>query len=129
MMKPSPSPGIEYAPPRRPPAGAEPPTAARWQAAEGRLYPLVMVDAALYAAAVTLVREVTDVLRSHCGTVTELAGVDPAAVLARCPSASALSALGFDSGTAYDAGCACRWRELMAQQMHAEPGVDLGDSR
>jgi hypothetical protein len=124
MTKPSPSPGNaiadEIASLRRPHAGAEP-TTARWQAAEGRLYPLVMVDAALYEAAVTLVREATDVLRSRCATVTELAGADAAAVLARCPSASAMSALGFDPGTAYDAACACRWRELTAQHIHAQP--------
>jgi hypothetical protein len=133
MTKPSPSPGIEIAdeiaPSRRPRAGAEPPSAARWQAAEGRLYPLVMVDAALYEAAVTLVCEVTDVLRSQCGTVTELAGGDAATVLARCPSVSVMSALGFDSGTAYDAACACRWRELTAEQTDAEPGASQEGSR
>ena len=125
MTKPSPALGIEVAgetaPPRRPPAGAEPSVAARWQAAEGRLYPLVMVDAAAYEAAVTLVGEVTAVLRSTCSTVAALAGADRAAVLNRCPSVSVMSALGFDPRTAYDAACACRWRELTAEQTDAEP--------
>jgi hypothetical protein len=111
----------EITPLLRPRAGAAPPTAARWQAAEARLYPLAMVDTARFEAAVALISEVTDVLRSQCGTVTELAGADAAAVLARCPSAPAMAAVGLDPGTAYDAACACRWRELTREPTHAEP--------
>jgi hypothetical protein len=133
MTKPSPSPGSEIlgvmAPSRRPDAGVEPPSAARWRAAEGRLYSLVTVDAALYEAAVTLVAEVTDVLRSQCGTVTDLADADATAVLTQCPSASAMSELGLDPHTAYDAACACRWRELTAQPTDAEPGNSQEGSR
>jgi hypothetical protein len=133
MTTPSPSLGIEIADGsarlRRPPAAAEPPAAARWKAAESRLYPLVVVDSRLYEAAVTLVREVADVLRRRCGTVTELVDVDAAVIMAGCPSASALSALGFDPGTAFDAACAYRWRELTAEQTETELEADQDGSR
>ena len=99
---------------------AELPDATRWRAAEGRLYPLVTVDPSLYEAAVTLVCEVADVLRGRCGSVAELAAADPAMVLARCPSASVISALGFDPRTAFDAACAYRWRELTTQMCQAD---------
>ncbi|MPZ78924.1 MAG: hypothetical protein GEV28_00370 [Actinophytocola sp.] len=133
MTKPSPFLGFEIADeivrPRRPRAGAEPPGAARWKAAEDRLYPLITVDPALYEAALTLVCEVADVLRGQCGTVTELVGADAAAVLARCPSAPVLSALGFDPGAAFDAACACRWRELTAEKTDAELQAGQDGSR
>lgn len=119
MTKPSPSLGTEIAD-EIARSRAEPPGAARWKAAEGRLYPLIMVDPAVYETALTLVREVADVLRGQCGTVGELAGADAGAVLARCPSTPVLSALGFDPGTAFDAACACRWRELTADETDAE---------
>jgi hypothetical protein len=133
MTKPSPSPGTEIsdeiAQLQRPRAGAEPSAAARWKAAEDRLYPLVMVDPPLYEAALTLVREAADVLRWQCGTVTELAAADPAVTLARCPSAPVMSALGFDPGTAFDAACAYRWRELTLEWTHAEPEPGQDGSR
>ena len=130
MMTPSPSPGIKIADvneqlvQRR--NVAELPDAARWRAAEGRLYPLIMVDPALYEVAVTLVCEAADVLRRRCGTVSELLGVDASTALASCPSAPVMSALGFDPGTAFDAACAYRWRELTADQ--TDPGVDVGQA-
>jgi hypothetical protein len=133
MTTPSPALGIEIADDsarlRQPRAGAEPPAAARWKAAEARLYPLVVVDSRLYEAAVTLVREVADVLRRRCGTVTELVDVDPAAILAGCPSASVMSAFGLDPGTAFDAACAYRWRELTAEQADAGLDADQDGSR
>lgn len=133
MTTPSPAPGIEIADGsarlRPPPARADPPAAARWKAAETRLYPLIVVDSDLYEAAVTLVREVAEVLRRRCGTVTELVDVEAAVILARCPSASVMSALGFDPGTAFDAACAYRWRELTAEQTDTELEADQDGSR
>jgi hypothetical protein len=108
---------------------AELPDTARWRAAEGRLYPLIVVDPALYEAAVTLVCEAADVLRWRCGTVSELVGVDASMVLASCPSASVMSALGVDPGTAFDAACAYRWRELTADQTDPELDAGQGGSR
>ncbi|MGH8861835.1 MAG: hypothetical protein ACRDVG_11500 [Jatrophihabitantaceae bacterium] len=104
---------------------AAPPAADRWRAAEGRLYPLITVDPALYEAAITLVCEAADVLRSKCGTPTELVHVDAIDVLSQCPSAPLMSALGFDPGTAFDAACAYRWRELRMGQP-AERDVSPG---
>ena len=133
MTKPSPALGVEIADDsaqlRRPRAGAEPPAAARWKAAEDRLYPLIVVDPSLYETAVTLVREAADVLRRQCGTVTELVDVDAAVILAGCPSASVMSAFGFDPGTAFDPACAYRWRELTAEQTDAEIEASQDGSR
>jgi hypothetical protein len=133
MTTPSPALGIEIADDsarlRRPPGGAEPPAAARWKAAETRLYPLIVVDSHLYEAAVTLVREVADVLRRRCTTVTELVDVDAAVILAGCPSASVMSSFGFDPGTAFDAACAYRWRELTAERTHPSLEADQDGSQ
>jgi hypothetical protein len=93
--------------------GEQPPEAARWSAAEDRLYPLVMVDPDLYEAAVTVVCEALDVLRSQCGTVAELSSIDPAEVLRQCPTASALPPLGLDLGVVLDSARAYRWRDLV----------------
>ena len=105
------------------------PDAVRWRAAEDRLYPLIVVDPTLYEAAVTLVCEAADVLRWRCGTVSELVAVDPSTVLASCPSAPVMSALGFDPGTAFDAACAYRWRELTADQTDSGVDASQGGSR
>lgn len=108
---------------------AELPDAARWRAAEGRLYSLIVADPPLYEAAVTLVCEAADVLRWRCRTVGELVGVDASTVLASCPSAPVMSALGFDPGTAFDAACAHRWRELTVDQTDPRPDAGQGGSR
>lgn len=133
MTKPSPSRGIEIADESEQifqmRGSAELPAAARWRAAEGRLYPLIMADPALYEAAVTLVCEAADVLRWQCGTFIDLIHADAALVLAKCPSARMMSALGFDPTTAFDAACAYRWRELSADQPDAELGLSLGGPR
>ena len=98
--------------------GEQPAEAAGWRAAEDRLYPLVMVDPDLYEAAVALVCEALDVLRSQCGTVAEISSIDPAEVLRQCPAASALLPLGLDLGVVLDAARAHRWRDLVAD--HAD---------
>jgi hypothetical protein len=127
MTKPSPSvhvePQDEIVQLRDSGAQAEPPAAARWRAAEGRLYPLIIVDPPLYESAVTLVCEVADVLRERCASVAELVAADPTEVLARCASTPVMSALGFDPRTAFDAGCAYRWRELTTQMCLADKEV------
>jgi hypothetical protein len=97
-------------------AGVEMAAVRQWQAAEGRLYPLITMDTALYERALTLVRDVVSVLRLRCAAITELIDIDPAGVLSLCPSAPAVSALGLDQSTAFDAARAVRWRELSANQ-------------
>jgi hypothetical protein len=128
MTKASPVAGIEIAGKSEPMFAAHnatPPGTDRWRAAEGRLYPLITVDPALYEAAVTLVCEVADVLRSKCATVAELVHVDAADVLRQCPSAHLTGALGVDPDTAFDAACAYRWRELRVNQ-HAKRDASAG---
>lgn len=100
-----------------------------WRAAEGRLYPLITVDAVLYEETVTLVREATDVLRARCAVVTELIDVDPRDVLARCPSAPAWMERGLDPATVFDAARAVRWRELTPDRGVGSQGSNLGDPR
>ena len=123
MMKPSPSMGIKIADENEQlfdgPGRVEPFGVARWRAAEGRLYPLVMVDPDLYEAAVSLVREAAQVLRRECGTVVELTDVDAAGVLAQCPAAARMASSGFDPRTAFDAACAGRFRELAGSEPEA----------
>jgi hypothetical protein len=133
MMMPSPSRGVEIADEAQQPVHVPGDAAAlavtRWRAAEGRLYPLIMVDSGLYEAAVTLVCEAADVLRWQCRSVDELLDVDAPGVLARCPSAPVMTALGFDPGTALAAACAYRWRELTADHPDAEHHVSLDGRR
>jgi hypothetical protein len=114
----------------RPRAHAEdPPDAARWNAAEDRLYPLVMVDPDLYEAAVTLVCQALDVLRSQCGNVAELTSADPAEALRQCPAASTVAALGLDLGVVFDAACAYRSRDLTADRADGESDAGQAGSR
>jgi hypothetical protein len=103
---------------------------ARWRAAEARLYPLIMSDPDLYEAAVTLLSEARDVLRSQCDTASELAEVAAAGVLARCRSAVATTARGIDPDVVVDAARAYRWRELTGRQPAvARRGPTVGGHR
>lgn len=45
---------------------------ARWQAAEDRIYPLALVDASLYEAAVAAVAALGRAARTHCATEADL---------------------------------------------------------
>jgi hypothetical protein len=109
------------------PRAQQPPETARWNAAEERIYPLVMIDPDLYEASVTLVGQALDVLRSQCGTVAELTSADPAVVVRQCSATSTVAALGLDPGVVFDAACAYRLRELTADP--ADAAVDAGDDR
>jgi len=127
------APGIEAAAERQqtlPPCDGPEMIAVRsWQAAEGRLYPLIMVDAALYEDAVTLVREAADVLRSRCADVIDLIGVDPLDILATCPSAPVWTQRGLDPAIAFDAARAIRWREMTPDCRVGRHGSNSGDPR
>jgi hypothetical protein len=79
-----------------------------------------MSDPGLYEAAVTLMTEARDVLQSECDTVSGLAEIEAASVLARCPSAPATTARGVDPETVVDAARAYRRRELTGVQPAAE---------
>jgi hypothetical protein len=133
MMTWSPAPGIEIADASeqtRPPGdGLEMLAVRGWRAAEGRLYPLITVDAGMYEEAVTLVREAADVLRACCADVTALIDADPRDVLARCPSASAWMERGLSPATVFDAARAVRWRELTPDRGVGSQGANPGDPR
>jgi hypothetical protein len=107
---------------------AQPLVPARWTSAENRLYPLIVVDPDLYEAAVTLVCEALDVLRSRYGTVGELYAVEASDVLPECPATSAAAALGLDPVIAFDSACAYRWRDLTADRAE-ELGASQVDPR
>jgi hypothetical protein len=87
-------------------------TFARWRAAEGQLYPLVMVDPELYETAVTLVVEAAQLLRAECDSIEDLLDLDVAGVIARCRTAARLAEAGINPMTAVDAACARRVLEL-----------------
>lgn len=129
----TPAPGIEIAdaPEHAVPSegGHEMLAVRSWQAAEGRLYPLITVDAILYENAVALVREAAEVLRSRCADVTALIDVDPREVLVRCPSAPAWSERGLDPATVVDAARAVRWRELIGNRRDGGHGSTRGGPR
>jgi hypothetical protein len=134
MQERSPAPGFEAAAQRGPAfprhERLELPASSRWQAAEARLYPLVMSDPDLYEAAVTLMSEARDVLRARCGTVSALADEEAARVLAGCPSAASTLARGVDADVVVDAARAYRWRELTGlQPAGRRPGPSGGDDR
>lgn len=101
---------------------------APWRAAETRLYPLITADPELYETAVTLVREALEVLRTRCGSVSELALVPPSEVVDHCPSAHTAAASGIDPGTALDAARAARWRELTVDGPGGAP-APIADGR
>jgi hypothetical protein len=134
MRKRSQAPGFEAAAERGPAfpqhERLDLPSSSGWQAAEARLYPLVMSDPDLYEAAVTLMSEARDVLRARCGTVSELADEEAAGVLAGCPSAAATLARGVSADVVVDAARAYRWRELTGlQPAGRRPGSSGGDDR
>jgi hypothetical protein len=87
-------------------------TLARWRAAEGSLYSIVMVDPELYETAVTLVVEAAQVLRAECDSLEDLLDLDVARVLARCGTAAQLAEAGVNPATAIDAARARRVLEL-----------------
>lgn len=90
---------------------------ARFTAAEARLYPMVMTDAAGYRLATTLVGLVANELRRECADIPEvLAGRD--ALISEVPqlaSDAGLRAEGLPLDAVVDAASALRCRELQAQ--------------
>ena len=104
--------GAEMLPFGMPTMPTEVTTLARWRAAEGYLYPLVMVDPDLYEGAVALVVEAAQLLRTECDSIEDLFEVDVAGVLARCRAAARLTEAGIDPATAVDAARARRVVEL-----------------
>ena len=57
-------------------------TVARWREAEAKIYPLVLVDPALYEAAVVAVGALSRAAIARCRTEAELFAVDPEELVA-----------------------------------------------
>ena len=89
--------------------------ARRWQSAEERLYPIVMVRPEAYEAALVLVRAVVDALADVGGT-GELAAKyqDSARLVADAVRETAVSTEGLDLGVIAGAAFNIRYRDLLA---------------
>ena len=89
-----------------------------WQAAEGRLYPLAMVDAGLYQRALVLVAAIRDALRSSVSSAEELIErhSDAAHLVAVATESTSTSSVGLSSDDLFGAAAAARDRELAAHQ-------------
>jgi len=89
--------------------------ARRWQSAEERLYPIVMVRHEAYEAALVLVRAVVDEL-AEVGDAEELATryEDSARLVADAVRETAVSTEGLDLGVVAGAAFNIRYRELLA---------------
>jgi len=89
---------------------------ARWHDAEAKIYPLVMVDPALYEAAVGAVASACDQLRSRYGARTDLLAVDVDALTIELAEASEdfsrLVDVGIGSRLVCEAALAHRFMEL-----------------
>jgi len=97
-----------------PDAGIPAVAMARFTAAEGRLYPMVMVDPEGYQHATTLVGLVVDDLRASC-TDIEAVLQARAGLIDRLPEIAAAASLtpsGVPPETVVDAASAIRCREL-----------------
>jgi hypothetical protein len=104
--------GVAAQPPDRP--GIEE-LARRWQSAEERLYPIVMVRPEAYEAALVLVRAVVDALAEVAGP-EELAAryEDSAQLVADAVRETAVSTGGLDLGVIAGAAFNIRYRDLLA---------------
>jgi hypothetical protein len=89
---------------------------ARWRDAEAKIYPLVMVDPALYEAAVAAVANACDQLRSRYGARADLLAVDVDAFTIELAEASEdfsrLAAIGIGFRLVCEAALAHRFMEL-----------------
>lgn len=93
---------------------------ARWRMAEERLYPLALVDAAAYEAAVSRVRVVLDELRARCATFEDLlASQDDPALLEK--AAGSVPPSGAD---VVAAACALRGVEISRRAAPPTRGRD-----
>lgn len=87
-----------------------------WQAAEQRLYPIVMVNPEAYARYLALVRSVADELRAATTPEELTAAFDRSAeVVAAAVERTGVSAEGLDLGLAAGAAFALRYREVVSE--------------
>jgi hypothetical protein len=94
--------------------------AQRWQAAEERLYPVVMVRPDLYERSIELVRSIADELRGITTTAALVQAFgDAAEIAARVIKRESLAVDDIDVGLATSAAFALRHRELVGELARA----------
>ena len=103
------------------PGGVPPQLLSDWMAAEGRLYPVVMVRPDLYERAVRMVRAVTDEL-AGCLDLPALAAAwaTAAEIVHRVAGGMGLELEGLDPGLVAGAAFSMRYRELAGTAARAE---------
>jgi hypothetical protein len=103
--------------------------ARRWQAAEDRLYPVVMVRPEAYASAVTLVRAVVDRL-GRVDTATELAAAYATSphLVADAVRATGVATEGLDLGLVAGAAFNIRYRDLRATAQREQAKQRIRDA-
>lgn len=107
-----------------------PELAASWEAAEARLYPIVMTRPEVYARSLAVVHEVVAELAPY-GTPEGLAeAFDRAAeIAARAVDRSGVETDGVDVGLAATAAFALRYRAILAATARAEALARIEDAR
>lgn len=105
--------------------------AARFQAAEGRLYPAAVLDPETYERALSLCGLVLTELRSHCADVDAVLDrrTTLVAALPTRAAAAGLSLDGFAAETVVDAASAVRCRELVQAANAADLRNRLAEAR
>jgi hypothetical protein len=103
---------------------------ATWEAAEARLYPVVMTRPEIYERSLALVHEIVAELAPY-GTTEGLAeAFDRAAeITARAIDRSGVRADGVDAGLAAAAAFALRYRGVLAATARAEALTHIADAR
>ena len=104
---------------------------ARFTAAEARLYPLAMVDAAMYERATNLVALTASDLRRTCPDIDAVLARRAGLItgLPRVASDAGLSLVGIPVDTVVDAASALRSREVLAEHAAAEGHARLAAAR
>lgn len=104
---------------------------ARFTAAEARLYPLAMVDAAMYERATNLVALTASDLRQTCPDVDAVLARRAGLItgLSEVASVAGLSLVGIPADTVVDAASALRYREVVAEHAAAEGRARLAAAR
>jgi hypothetical protein len=91
----------------------------RWHDAEAKIYPLVMVDAAGYEAAVEAVARVVDLLRLEAHDIEALRSIsaEPLPTLSRAGVEQEQLPGSLTAAIVVDAACATRQREIAAESL------------
>jgi hypothetical protein len=103
----------------------------RWLEAEAKIYPLVMVDAEGYEAAVAAVARVVDLLRLEAHDIEALrsVSVEPSPTLIRAGVEEAWLPGSLTAAIVVDAACATRGREIEAEALARRRASEMATAR